>query len=619
MLLRFLSAFVLSLLVSSSFLNTARAAERPNFVWLISEDSGARHFRLFADNGAPTPRIEALAEDGIAFTHAFSNAPVCSVARTTLITGCYAPRIGTQFHRRAVPVPLPDGLRMFPAYLRDAGYYTTNRDKKDYNAIEGEGVWDESSRRASWRNRADGQPFFHMQTFVSSHESSLHFDEDEIGKEPTETSPERVRIPPYHPDTPTFRYTYARYHDRIRGIDREIGAVIDELARDGLLEDTFIFFFGDHGGVLPRSKGYVYETGLHVPLVVRIPAHFRELAGISRKTRISGFVSFIDFGPTLLHLAGIAVPEGMDGRPFLGKGIEASEVNGRDETYGYADRFDEKYDLVRSLRNGRYKYIRSFQPFNPDALQNNYRYLMAAYREWRELWKEGKLDGVQRQFFEARAPEALYDLEEDPFETKNLAGDPAYRSTLADLRHRLTERLKAWPDLSFYPESVLVERAFADPTGFGAKHRDEISQLIDVADASLIPFDMARVTIDRALASENPWERYWALIAGSTHGSAARAIAARAREISEGDPELLVRVRAAEFLGLTGLGESRPVLLRALHETKDRWEALLVLNTVVLLTDFVPHRKLEISAASLSQEVRSAGEVKRRLEYLDVH
>ncbi|MEO8497223.1 MAG: sulfatase-like hydrolase/transferase, partial [Planctomycetota bacterium] len=181
--------FAAMLLALLSMSDLSRAADRPNFVWLISEDNSTHYLKLFNEHGAETPRIAELAKHGLLFENAFSNAPVCSVARTTLITGCYGPRIGTQFHRRSVEVPMPAGLRMFPAYLRDAGYYTTNNNKKDYNAIEGEGVWDESSKDADWRQRKAGQPFFHMQSFTTTHESSLHFSAKEMRSEATKTDP----------------------------------------------------------------------------------------------------------------------------------------------------------------------------------------------------------------------------------------------------------------------------------------------------------------------------------------------------------------------------------------------------------------------------------------------
>jgi len=592
------------------------AAERPNVVWLVSEDNSKHFLKLFDPHSAPTPHIEALAREGLVFERAFSCAPVCSVARTTLITGCYAPRLGTQFHRKEVTVPLPDGLRMFPAYLREAGYYTANNNKKDYNAREGEGVWDESSNRASWRNRAEGQPFFFMQSFPVSHESSLHFSAEQMASEKTRTDPATVFLPPIHPDTPTFRYTYARYHDRIQDMDEQIGRVVEELEKDGLLEDTFIFYFGDHGGVLPGSKGYLYETGLHVPSVVRIPAKYRQVAGADPGSRTQGFVSFIDFGPTVLHLAGLPVPDTMDGRPFLGEGVTEADRAARDEAFGYADRFDEKYDFVRTLRKGRFKYMRSYQPFHVDGLQNNYRYQMLAYQEWRRLHRDGKLDDVQSQFFKRRAPEGLYDLESDLYETRNLANDPAHAETLKDMRRRLRNRLTAMPDLSFFPESHLAEEAFKDPAAFGLAHREAIVRLMDIADLELEPMATIQPALEAALASKDPWERYWALIVCSTHGREASPLLPRARELAAEDPERLVRVRAAEFLGFTGAADPRPILLKALAETQSPIEAALILNSVVLLRDTDPGYDFEITREMIGAPGQGENSVARRLEYL---
>lgn len=593
-------------------------AERPNFVWLISEDNSMHYLKLFDQHGAPTPRIESLARDGLIFANAFSNSPVCSVARTTLISGCYGPRTFTQFHRRSVLVPLPGDLKMFPAYLRDAGYYTTNKQKKDYNAIEGKGVWDESSRNASWRNRKTGQPFFHMQSFGTTHESSLHFSRRNMQRQLTKTDPETVFVAPYHPNTPTFRYTNARYRDNIQAVDQKIGAVVDELTEDGLLEDTFVFYFGDHGGVLPRGKGYAYESGLHVPLVVRIPEKWQHLVDFERGESVGGFVSFIDFGPTLLQLAGIELPQEIDGRPFLGEAVSKEEVNSRDEAFGYADRFDEKYDLVRTLRKGRFEYIRNYQPFNIDGLQNNYRYKMLAFQEWRELYRDGKLNEIQRQFFEARPAEALYDIESDPHETKNLAADPAHAETLAKMRMLLSARMKAMPDLSMYPENVLVEQAAANPVAFGQSHQTEIARLVDIADLSLVPFDEARSKIESALGSNDPWERYWGLIACSSHGKNASPLSDKAKDMSARDTEPLVRVRAAEFLGLIEAAKPQATIMDVLSKTESGVEAALALNSLTLLRDGKPGYEFKISLNHFRPNVQENDSVKRRIEYLAV-
>ncbi len=432
-----------------SFIHAAQ--DRPNIVWVVTEDNSIHYLRLYSEGGAAMPTIERLADKGLVFNNAFSNAPVCSVARSTIISGCYGPRTFAQFHRRSVKVPMPDGLHMFPWYLRQAGYYTTNNSKEDYNYIKGDGVWDESSNKASFRKREPGQPFFHVQNFGTTHEGKLHFSEEQMRNQKTKTDPETVEVFPFHPDTPLFRYTNAKYRDLHQQVDAEMGKFLKQLEEDGLMDDTFIFYYGDHGGVLPGSKGYIYERGLHVPMVVYVPKNWRHLVPAERGSRIDGFVQFVDLGPTVLNLAGLSVPSPMDGKPFLGKGVTLDELNSRDTTYGYADRFDEKYDFVRSIRKGKYKYMRNYLPFNVDGLQNNYRYKMLAYEEWRDLYKAGKLTPEQAQFFEPRPVEALFDVESDPFELKNLAGERQLREVLISMRVALRERERGMPDLSFIP------------------------------------------------------------------------------------------------------------------------------------------------------------------------
>lgn len=596
--------------------STADAADRPNIVWLVSEDNSTHYLKLFHDTGADTPRIAELAAHGLLYENAFSNGAVCSVARTTLATGCYGPRIGTQFHRRSVMVPMPGNVKMFPEYLRKAGYYTANNSKTDYNAISGNEVWDESSRKASWRKRGSDQPFFYMQSFSVCHEGSLHFDQQKMAKEKTVTDPETVFVAPYHPSTPTFKYTYARYHDRMMEMDRQIGAVVDQLTKDGLLEDTFIFYFGDHGGVLPRGKGYAYESGLHVPLVLRVPANWKHLVDAELGSRQKGFVSFIDFGPTTLNLAGVKVPAGIDGTPFAGPGISQADCDLRDEVFGYADRFDEKYDHVRTMRKGKFEYVRNYQPFNFDGLQNNYRYKMLAYEEWRDLYEAGKLNKLQSEFFEARPAEQLYDIEADPYETKNLATDPEYANVLKDLRARMTSWVKSMPDLSMYPENVLADEAFDNPVAFGQAHKDDIAQFVDVADLNLVPFSDAKVGILKALTAEDPMLRYWALIVCSSHGQSAAEFVEQAKSIAANDDNRMVRIRAAEFLGLIGAMNPQSVFIENLKAAESGIEVGLMLNSLTLLQDGKPGYDFEITADLFKPSIRKDDNVKRRLQYL---
>lgn len=581
-----LSLVFFTLVLATSLATLGVAADRPNIVWIVSEDNSIHYLGHFSEGGADAPQIESLAAHGLTFDHAYSNAPVCSVARTTLATGCYGPRIGTQFHRRYVPAAMPDGLRMFPALMRTAGYYTTNRSKKDYNAVEGEGVWDESSNQASWRNRSDKQqPFFHMQSHAESHESSLHFDQAAFENEKTTADPKTVRLADCYPDTPLFRYTHARYLDRMSDIDKIVGDTIEQLQQDGLLEDTFVFYFGDHGGVLPRSKGYLYDTGLHVPLVVRIPENFKHLVDGQFGDRVSGFVSFIDFAPTALHLAGVAPPEEMDGLPFLGEDVSLAEVNDRDQVFSYADRFDEKYDMVRSIHKGRFQYLRNYQPYLPDGLNNNYRYKNLAYSQWRDMFVASELNGAAKQFFERKKIEQLYDCEQDPYQVNNLAGDPQYKSVLEEMRGLLNEKVRSLPDLSFYPESYLTRHAMDHPVAFGQEHKQQIAELADIADLVLIPFDEAKENIELALKSEDSMKRYWGAMVCAALGTKAVRVASDAAGLVR-DKSMPVRIRAAEFLGQVGAINPQEVLIEVVNSTKDPVEATEALNAVVWFRDF---------------------------------
>lgn len=593
----------------------SRVDEKPNFVWIVSEDNSVHYLKLFDETGIGTPNIAALARDGILFTHAFSNAPVCSAARSTLVSACYGPRIGSQFHRKAVTVPMPEGIEMFPAYLRELGYYTTNNFKEDYNIVKSGSVWDESSRRAHWRNRAPGQPFFHMESHNESHEHTLHFDASIQETYKPVVDPDEVFVNPNHPDTDLFRFTSAYYRDKMLVIDTIVGNVVKQLEEDGLLESTFVFYFGDHGGVLPGSKGYLYETGLHVPLVVRVPGKFRNLAGMKPGSECSAFVNFIDFGPTLLALAGAEIPEGIDGKPFLGDGTGEEDLAQRNITYGYADRFDEKYDLVRTVRMGHFKYMRSYQPFNPDALQNNYRYLSPAYHKWRDIYRNGELNTVQRHFFEPRPAEELFDIETDPYETNNLAQNSDYQDIKIELRAVLRNWVGGMPDLGFLPESELVKSAFDNPVNYGQVNHRYINELIDIADLELETFEAAREGIEGALSADDPWKKYWGLIVCSSFGEEAAEFYDRARELTR-DGNLLVRTRAAEFLALTGAEDPASVIEEVLIQTEDPVEAALVLNTVVLLKDGPYHYKFDLDRGLFKPQVLEWAEVTRRLSYL---
>lgn len=598
---------------AENFIPENRVQKTPNFVWLISEDNSKHFMKLFDPSGVNTPNIDLLSSQGLLFSHAFSNSPVCSVARSTLITGTMAPRTGIQYHRKTREAPMPNGLEMFPAYLRKAGYYATNNSKKDYNAVESPEVWDESSNKATWRNRPNvKQPFFHQETFTGSHESRLHFDETFMQNHITSEDVGQITLFPYFPDTPTFRFTTAFHREKIKDIDNWVGKKMAELREDGLLEDTFVFYFGDHGGVLPRSKGYLYEAGLHVPLVVRVPENWRHLVPSQIPQTVDGFVSFIDFAPTLLHLAGLPIPDQMDGTPFLGTDVSLDEVILRDEAYGYADRFDEKYEMVRSLRKGNWKYIRSYQPYYPDALHNNYRYQMLAFAEWRTLFEQGKLSKINKNFFLGKSVEMLFNLEDDPHETNNLAGNEKHLNKLKMLRDLSSQKSQSILDLSFLPESVMLKDALYNPVEYGRRNRERLFKLMKTANLALDDSETGSIQLTNALSDSDELVRYWAVTA-QTSRPISQKINSKIGEMMA-DKSCLVRWRVTEYLGLHAAVNPFPGLIQLINESKDPVEILQVMNSIVFFKDH-PTLDYSFELETLKPQVTN-DEVDRRLAYL---
>lgn len=594
---------------------------KPNILWIVTEDNSLHYMNLYTKGGAEMPNVSSLASEGIVFDNAFSNAPVCSVARSTIITGVYSPRIGTQYHRRMSLVKLPDDVKPLPVYLKEAGYYTSNNSKEDYNFIKDGEIWDESSGKASYKNRKKGQPFFHVQNFHNTHEGQLHFDKEHLENALKTNNLDSVKPFPYHPDTPTFRYTQSLYHNHHKDVDKEIGKFIKKLEDENLLDNTIIFYYADHGGVLPRSKGYIYESGLNVPLVVRIPEKFKKLSPFKPGTRTSSFVEFVDLVPTVLSLAGIEIPRSVDGKPFLGKKLKKSKLEKQNTTFGYADRFDEKYDLVRSVRVGKYKYIRNYQPFNVDGLYNFYRYKMLAYKEWYKLFQDGKLNEVQSQFFKPRAPEALYNIDEDPHETNNLANDISYNEILLDLRTKLNDHLISINDLSFLPEPHLLENGLNDVVGYSKKNKDLIKRLIEISDLQLYDYNEISSKIKDALKDNNPWVRYWGLIVSSTFGNQALENKDKINFIFENDPVNLVRMRAAEFMLLNNFDISDSKINSLLKKSNFEAETNLMLNSLANIKTTSPNYKLNLNKEVFPENwfppLRSENAlVNRRMNYL---
>ena len=430
----------------------AAADQRPNILWITTEDISP-DLGCYGDDWAVTPNLDKLASEGVRYDAAFSIAGVCAPSRSAIITGMYPTTISTH-HMRCKAVP-PPYVKCFPEYLRAAGYYCTNNVKTDYNFDAPMTAWDECSRKAHWRNRPEGMPFFSVINITSTHESRIRQNDESFTKATARLKPEDrhnpddAKVPPYYPDTPVVRRDWARYYDLITAMDLIVANLLKQLEEDGLADNTIVFFYGDHGRGLPRAKRWLYDSGSRVPLIVRWPGKLE--AG----TVCKDLVSFIDFGPTVLSLAGVKVPEHVQGRPFLGD----QKGQPRDVIFGARDRMDETYDIIRAVRDKRFKYIRNFKPGRPYAQYIGYMELMPTMQEMRRLNKAGELVGPQKLYFLPEKPEEeLYDTVVDPHEINNLAAEPEYRQRLFLMRKILAEHMEQTKDLGLVPEEELNER-----------------------------------------------------------------------------------------------------------------------------------------------------------------
>jgi N-sulfoglucosamine sulfohydrolase len=428
------------------------AGPRPNILWITAEDI-CPDLGCYGDPQARTPNIDKLAGQGARFINAFSVAGVCAPSRSALITGMYPTTIGTH-HMRCKGVP-PSYVKCFTEYLRAAGYYCTNNVKTDYNFDTPLTAWDECSNTAHWRNRPHGRSFFSVFNFTVCHEGQIRAPAAQFArnikalKAADRHDPAKTVLPPYYPDTPIVRNDWARYYDLITAMDLQVADLLRQLTDDDLADNTIVFFYGDNGRGLPRGKRWVYDSGIHVPLIVRWPGI------IKPGTVCDDLVSFIDFGPTVLSLAGVKVPGHMQGRSFLGE----QAAPPREYIFAARDRMDETYDIIRAVRDKRFKYIRNLQACKPYAQYIDYMDKMPTMQEMRRLNKEGKLLGPQRLFFLPEKPqEELYDTVADPHEINNLASHPDHRKTLERLRTVLDQWMKDTNDLGLIPEAELNER-----------------------------------------------------------------------------------------------------------------------------------------------------------------
>jgi arylsulfatase A-like enzyme len=551
-------------------------AERPSILWLVWEDTSP-HLRCCGDQYSVTPNFDRLARLGCVYDNVWASAPVCAPARSAIISGVCPTSCGAD-HMRSMS-PMPAGWKMFPGYLRDAGYYCVNNGKEDYNLQKPDGTWDVSwelgaagtrgradappgragrgptgsgimppldPANGHWRNRKPGQPFLAVFNDMRTHESQIF---QSATNPHLVHDPARAWLAAFQPDTLEMRRDWAQYHDLLTEVDARHQVRLDELQQDGLMQDTIIIVTSDHGCGVARYKRMPYDSGLHVPLIVVFPDKYRHLAP---KDYIPGgrsdrLIGTIDLGPTMLSLAGIKPPDFYHGKAFAGP----YEAPPRSYLHGMRGRMDERYDLMRSTRDKRYVYIRNYNPHKIYGQHVDYAWNLPSTPVWERLYKQGKLRAPQARFWETKPPEELYDLQTDAGEVNNLASSPEHTATLARFRKAHRDYELQVSDIGLLPEGEMHARA-ADSTPYEMGRDPKkfpVERILAAADLASSGQPNVTKQLESAMRDQDSGVRYWgvmgALIRGAeevrkTHSTLRRAMT---------DTSPHVRIAAAEALG----------------------------------------------------------------------
>lgn len=593
------------------------AAERPNILWLTSEDNDKQWLGCYGNKQAKTPNLDALAQRAVRFENFFSNAPVCAVARSTILNGIYAPSQGSQHMRSRHPIPSAN--KPYLKYLRQAGYYCSNASKTDFNFLGNDkALWDDCSGKAHYKNRKESQPFFAVFNLTESHESSLFQnkidDRRKKGQIPQtpRVNPKDVQVPPYLPDLPEVRSDIATYHDNITLMDQSVGEILQELDDRGLAENTIVFYYADHGGITPRGKRYLKDTGVNVPLLIHVPAKWQHLSPYTNGSVTTENAAFVDLAPTLLSLIDLEKPAQMQGRAIMGSHHEEPS---EEYVFLFADRFDEIYGMRRGLTDGRWKYIRRFTPHYSAAPYSYYQFGQKAWNAWQKAWKEGQLEGRLGQIWEKDQPvEELFDTQADRWEIKNLASDPAHADQLAKMREALKNKMVAIRDTGLIPEPMFAELAPKKPIANYAKSREkDWPRIADLAFQATGRKEAHLPALIEKLSSEDPLERYWAaqgcLILGEKSAPAEQAL----RKLLT-DPHSANRATAAQILIV--LGSTEGAFEALLQELSDRNNEYTQQNAVNIFTQLDALDKIPDSWINKSRDTNSGKYIKRLADQL---
>lgn len=494
-------------------MSPTKAADRPNILWIVSEDNGIKWVSCYGGTNVQTPAIDQLATEGFRYRHCFDNAAVCAPTRSCWITGMYAISNGTQPMRSRNLIP-HDVIRYYPDMLNDAGYHTSNPGKTDYNigGREDKAPWDyKGGRKKSqygWKYRKEGQPFFAIVNIGDSHESRAHGSVEDVSHDP-----EKMKLFSYHPDLPAIRRNYAKYADAVQRMDGKVRDTIEALKKDGLYEDTVVIYNSDHGGVMARSKRFLYSSGIHCPLIVRIPEKWSHLYPAEKPgMTVDRIVSFVDMPKTWLSLAGADIPETLQGTIFLGKDTESAP----EYHLSFRERADERLDHVRVMRTERFSYHKNYYPFAPAGHHLAYLWKAPLTPAWEQHHREGKTDEVTGRFFRPRVSEEFYDNESDFDNVNNLIDAKEHQNVIAKLKAALRRKQLELFDSGLLPEKMRERRAAAnDMTIYEMVRNSKLYPLETYLDAADLALERNTDHLDHFVAQlqdEDPGLRWWAIV-----------------------------------------------------------------------------------------------------------
>ena len=502
--------FILALII----INTALASSSPNILWITSEDNSIEWISCYGSKNAKTPHIDQLAKEGFRYLYCFDNGAVCAPTRSSWITGMHSISNGTQPMRSGFEIP--ESISFYNELLQKAGYFTSNCSKTDYNLRGPKGrnpkdFWNYSGGdyAGTWKKRKDGQPFFTVYNIGESHESRAFGDHNDESIDPN-----KIILAPYHPDLPEMRNTYAKYASAVSKMDKLVGQAIENLKKDNLYEDTILVYNSDHGGVLARSKRFLYSSGIHCPLIVRIPEKWKHLYPKGKKpgSTIDRIVSFIDMPKTWVSLTGAEMTDNFQGRIFLGPDTEPEPQY----HLSWRSRADERFDCVRVMRDEQFAYHKNYAPFAPNGQYLAYMHKMKATGAWERHHQAGKTNSVTGRFFEPRPSEEFYDNFKDFHNIDNQIDDPLHQAKIKELKKELRRQQLKYFDCGLMPEEMRARIIKENKTTVYAFVRDPalypLAKYLDYSDLALSRKKANFKTLSKGLTNKDPVIRYWSVV-----------------------------------------------------------------------------------------------------------